>query len=279
MSLLLNLVWVLKLSAWIALFVFAVRNRLIPRYPLVFAYIFWTIGRGCLMQTAAAQLSALAYAYCYVVSSLLSIVFAAIVVLSICFQLRPFSWRHDWHLLAAPLAIALVAFSDASEMWLPARLLNIGYAGLTYLGVAALLRMVRTRDVDLGWNLKMVLFALTVPAGLFTCAFMAYTIGLPVSYETTNLWAKGASLVFWIILAVGMMEYSPPGKVVTVASVAEEAAAGGFGGKNETSTENLENHADAVPSHVRLWRDRLRPGVVAMGDHDGPAARPHRSRH
>ncbi len=116
-------------------------------------------------------------------------------------------------------------------------LVNLGYAFLTYLGIATFLRMRTARTFDLGWNLTMVLFALTVPPTFYGLVVVGYCIGLPIPYENVALWTKLVSTAFWIILAVGMTEYSPPGAVVTTRELdwqPEDPLP-----DQETATENL----------------------------------------
>lgn len=200
------------------------RFRLFKRYPIVFTYVFAAILLELFMNVVKFKIGtdSLGYGYLYVGRSLITISLASAVILSIFFFYRPFSIRKDWHLAVVPALLAVFILSDSRRIWFYFRLLDIGYATLTYVGVVAVIRMHRTREVILGWNLTMVLLALTLPAAIYSSVFVVYTLGLNVSKEDANLWMNGISVAAWIILAVGMTEYSPPLRVPRVPRVPPE---------------------------------------------------------
>lgn len=79
-----------------------------------------------------------------------------------------------------------------------------------YFGAAALYRMFRSRDVELGWNLKMILFGLTIPITLQSIFMTTYLNGFKIPTATIDLWLRGVDIMFWTVIVVGMSEYSPP---------------------------------------------------------------------
>ncbi len=205
-------IWIVRVLAWAFLFVNAFRFRLVGRYKLVFALILVSVFFEAINPWTASALGrdSVSYAVAYLARGLLTAALTAAVLLQIYGLPKKVSLREDWHLIAIPVLLLGLVFSDPKPVWIFARILSGAGLVVTYLGLAAIMRTARSKTLNLGWNYKMVLLALTVPAVFESIVFTAYAIGLPLTYESVRLWLKGASLASWIIFAVGMVEYSPP---------------------------------------------------------------------
>ncbi len=84
----------------------------------------------------------------------------------------------------------------------------------------------------------MVLLALTLPATFYSLVLAGYLLGVNVSRESAGIWLSGVGVASWVILAVGMSEYSPP-----VFLNAREGEEGGSDDPNEDddqSTQRME---------------------------------------
>ena len=235
--------WLVTLFQWGVVVWLGLRNGLIRRYSLVFVYVFWGIfGTGIALGIAQSRFASQSetYALLYFSEALISTSLAAVVILRIYAIIHPFSWRRDWHLALVPLFLGGLILFDPNPMRLSVKLVNAGHVTLMYFGCATLFEMRRSREVDLGWNLKMVLLAVTLPAGFFTFIFMGYTMALPIPYEGVRLWSKGVSVAYWLILAAAMIEYSPPRRLEAKRNSAGGARVVDSGRESKPSTENLE---------------------------------------
>ncbi len=206
-------IWVAMGFTWALIIVNAIRLSLIRKYPLVFCMVFASMAGGLVMYWLAleAGVSNMTYAWCWVVKELVTESLTAAVLLQIYSLPEKISFRKDWHLSVA-FGFASLAFLDERQIWLFARLCSAAKLAVTYLGIVTILRIANRRDFRLGWNLKTVLVAVTVPAVFSHLIMSSYVMGL-LSPETGEVWAAWVGLATWIILAVGMLEYSPPGLV------------------------------------------------------------------
>lgn len=204
--------WIAKAVVWAFLLMNALRNDLIRRYRLVFTMIISSMVLSVAMLLLSEQIGTgnMTYAIAWVSRSLLTAVITGGVAIQIYSIPGKISPRRDWHLVVVPIILVLLTFLDNERVWVYARVVSLTSLVVTYLGLAALVRTARCKRLDLGWNLKVVLLAVTVPSVFEYLVLTAYFMGLPLSYDSTRLWLKGASLATWIILALGMMEYSPP---------------------------------------------------------------------
>lgn len=214
-----------KILAWISLLYFSLRLRLIQRYPLVFVYILVTMACSLAMPIAKDRLEPLSYAYVYVGRTLLTTFLAGVVLLWIYRVIGPYRWRDGWRLIVISGLIGLLMLSESSHVWAPWRAVNVASGILAYLGLETLIRARRARIVTLGWNLTVVLMALTIPAAFYALVAVGYSIGLGISYEGVSLWMKVIGAAFWVLLAAGMTEYSPPGGVATAREPGQESSA------------------------------------------------------
>lgn len=183
------------------------------KYKVVITYVFVRIGCDILARWSLLTFGvrSIKYTYVYVFCSTILILCALAVVLDIYRVLGAFSFKGDWYLPAGSLCIMLVGFFDQRPIWPLYRMLDILYSILTFVGGATLLRMiVRRKRVNLGWNLKLVLLALTIPASFFSLVFVTFTMGMGLSHQTASFWTQGAALASWIILVAAMYDHSPP---------------------------------------------------------------------
>ncbi len=202
--------WPIRILAWASLFVSGFRLGLASRYPLIYVYIVSSAFAQALAPVAGAFFGYddIGYAAFYTVFSLLEVGLVSAILLKIYRLLGPVT-RSGWHLLAVPALLAGIGFLELSQGWVVFRLLEVAYACLAYLGIATMLRMVRRREVVLGWNWTMTLLALTVPLTLSSIVFVTYESGA-CSRDLMVLWLEGAGSGGWIIMALGLREFSPP---------------------------------------------------------------------
>lgn len=226
--------WILTLVAWAFLLINSFRLGLVLKYRVVFTFVFISMLCEAAMPWVAAQVGddTRLYAIIHTGTVLIYFLLAAAVLLHIYAVCGQFALRKDWHLFAGPLLLVGLSAPMDRSFWTSASLINSAAIVVTFLGIATIVRSRRKCEVSLGWNLKMVLLAVTVPYAFQSIVFVAYLTRLPVSSEATDLWLQGSSLAAWIILAVGMMEYSPP--TLIAADGSESGDTNGESGRKQT---------------------------------------------
>ncbi len=207
-----TLTWIVKALVWAFLLVNALRLRLIGKYPLVFAMIFVSMFCSVSMHWLAYAIGTanMTYAAAWVTRGIVTETITAAVLLRIYFMAGKFNLRRDWHLFAVPILLVAAIFLDGRPLWIFARVISASTLVVTYLGLAAIAHTARSKKLNLGWNLKMVLLAITVPSVFEYIVNTVYFMGMPLSRETAQIWLIGTELAIWIILAIGMVEFSPP---------------------------------------------------------------------
>lgn len=203
------LAWAVKLFSWGAIAICSSKFQLPRKYPSVFSYM----GAHAFLDVTITSVAFLVgtetsfYLNIYTASSLVTTVLAFLVLCQIYFVFGPFNWWRDWHLFLVPTLVFAMTLSTSKPLqgiW------TGSYVVLTYLGLAASFRMVTRREIDLGWNLKMVLLAISIPSGLYTLVLLGSFTGSAVTYEVLSMWTRWVWVGSWVVLAVGMTEYSPP---------------------------------------------------------------------
>ncbi len=233
--------WLIKVSAWCGFFFFSLRNRLVVRYPLVHIYVVLAIFGDVSVSSVAFWhgTSTMLYSYAYIAQSIVTAALASLVLAEIYLLLGGVTRVSYLHVMVVLTLLVIAIAVNDRNLWIYIRLLNGCYIGLAYLGLVTVIRMQsRRHEVLLGWNLKMVLFALTLPAAFFSLVFVIYTFGSGLSQHAATLWLTGVGVASWVILAVGMSEYSPP-----VFLNAREGEEGGSDDPNEDddqSTQRME---------------------------------------
>ncbi len=228
-------IWIVTLATWAILLFNSFRLGLLPKFPLVFTLILSSMLFEASMPWLAVALDSKKglYTSIYMVTVTINVALAAIVLLSIYSVLGKIGIRSGWHLVVVPALIFGLTLSGGSNFWTFSHFLDAAPLIVTYLGVVTMARSRRKKKtIQLGWNLKMVLLAVTVAYVFQFIVFAAYRMGLPLSYDSLILWLQGSSLAGWIILAVGMIEYSPPTPVV--AGNSESGQTNGDSGRERT---------------------------------------------
>ncbi len=207
-----TLTWSVKVLVWAFLLFNSFRLRLIGKYRLVFAMILVSMASSVLINWLAYRIGTanMTYAAAWVGRGILTEAITAAVLLRIYRLAGKLSIRRDWHLVAIPVVLVAAIFLDERPLWFFARVVSASNLIVTYLGLAAIARTARCRNLILGWNLKMVLMAITVPSVFEYIINTVYFMGMPLSRDAAQLWLTGTELAIWIILAMGMLEYSPP---------------------------------------------------------------------
>lgn len=272
-----EVIWLLKLVVWISLIATSVHLELISKYRIIFTYIFLKIFVEASSPLLAPLIGTNSTAYLYLYIGLLTffLLLAAWILLRVYRLFGSLRLSRDWHFAAVALGIVYLAFHETNDVWVVIKSLNVGYALLAYIGLATTIRMVRSRDIDLGWNLKMVLLALSLPASLYALIFVSYTMKAPVTNETASLWMRCAGLASWIILAVGMTEYSPPRRLGELAAPGADSHGDS---KRQTKEIVVQDSVETFNDCVTLGgfpdRNRALPvGRLVLGVDDHAASR------
>ena len=231
-----TLILIAKVFVWALLLVNSVRLRLIRKYPLVFAMILAWMASEIAMRAleSLVGLSNMTYTWAWFGQSFLTGSLTLLVLMQIYSLPAKLSIRKNWRLAALASVLVGFAFFDGQQVWLPSRVVVAFNLLVAFLGVATIVRTSGGKNFRLGWNLRMVLLAVTVPSVFAQLVFNSYVIKM-LSYDVASLWVAGAGLAAWLILAVGMMEYSPP----VFLSVPEPCPVGSAFAKEATSTRNL----------------------------------------
>lgn len=202
--------WLLNVALWVWIFFLGRQNRLFSAYKWIYVYAALSaLFSTSLMVVAATHgVSDLYYASLYVASQLSRLILPIIILLRIYFLFDSFRWRRDWHLACVPALLVTVELTQPHSGWVFFRVIYIVFAIFVYVGLCTVARRILSRRVLLGWNLTMVLLALTIPGTLQALVFGAYL--LTGDRWNTQLWNHIGTLSSWLIITVGMTEYSPP---------------------------------------------------------------------
>ncbi len=213
--------WASMVLAWAALIRSGLRFGFFARYRWV--YLCVTVGIVAETVSKAtgvwAGLSSLTYFYTWFLALAVSRMLEAVALLSIFRVFGPFRFSRDWHLGAVPVFLIVWALIDDpfakgvpsySTVWICIRLLNASHAIVCYVAVTTSLRMAIRRDIQLGWNLKGALLALSVPLTFQAVVFVSYMTGMAIPYDTAVRWNLCVDAAFWILMALAMRDFSPP---------------------------------------------------------------------
>lgn len=205
------LIWAVRIFAWALIFFFGIRIGLLSKYRLVFVMILASMIGELLTSWLSFSIgvSNMTYAWALVVIMLVTESLTAAVLLQICSLPKRITFRGDWPLFLIPTILAGFTLLQNPEIWFFARLCSAVQLAVTCLGVATIVRTSRREHFQLGWNFKMVLVAITIPSVFGTLAFYSHLTGM-LTREAGKFWLSGAGIAGWIILAAGMIEYSPP---------------------------------------------------------------------
>ncbi len=190
------------------------RLQLFKHYRLIFTFVLYaSLTESFTLFAALTWPTSQFYAYWFLGTGLGSEAFCIAILVSIYFLFDRFRLARDFHLLLVPALLILFEFSGDREVWFGYRLLIVGYAIQNYVGVSALCKRLLQGQLVLGWNLSMVLLALTLTAPLYGLLITGAIADVP--FLPRVYWMKFISLSHWLIWAVGMTEYSPPQLVST----------------------------------------------------------------
>lgn len=207
-----DLMFALRIILWLLLAWMARRHRLFSKYKLFFSYVAVVVFLDSAMPFVADSVGRNTYTYLYIYVALKALVsgIESVILLKIYWLFSAPSPRKDWHLVAVPIGLFMVAGADQRLAYLLVRMAPTFGMTVGYFGTVTLYRMFRSREVQLGWNLKMVLFGLTVPTTFQSIFIATYLNGFTIPIATIDVWLRGVDLMFWVVIVVGMSEYSPP---------------------------------------------------------------------
>ncbi len=213
--------WLIKLCAWGWLFYQGRRNQIIRKYELVFAYaavaaLFSTLllGVGSIVGLASPV-----YAHLYFWAEISGLVFTISILLKLYWLFDEVRWDRDWHLLLVPVLLCAIELLQPRDAWVYFRLIYCVYSIAIYFGLCALVRRIFSQRVILGWNMSLVLLAFTVPGVFHALAFATFLH--EGNAFAIQVWNQATAISSWVILAVGMTEYSPP-RLVEEVELAEQ---------------------------------------------------------
>lgn len=185
---------------------------MIRRYPVVYTYIAVTLLIVGVGEVLAAKLGILSPDYLLLFAWFL-LVHAAVgisVLLQI-YLLRRKPSLADAHLLVFLALMLTRPFFWTESIWLSYRLLTGAQMLQTYLGMSAFARLFYGGRILPGWNLPMVVVAITFSSIFRSLIIAEYLFGVhALSHASSSLGMELTTIGSWVIFVFGLWHCSPP---------------------------------------------------------------------